>query len=138
MPWNYDPTDLDVTTASGRLNVVRLTVGDTDPTDEQVQDEEINFALAQNSNKVYRTAAFIAEVILAKYARLVTTEVDEQMLVHYTDLRDNYRNLVATLKDKASIEGASLGVGGKTYDSTFERGQFDNKRSVDLCDQTTW
>lgn len=28
--WTYDPTDLDTTTASGRLNVVRLLVGDTD------------------------------------------------------------------------------------------------------------
>ena len=33
MAWSYDPTDLDTTTASGRLNTVRLLVGDTDELD---------------------------------------------------------------------------------------------------------
>jgi hypothetical protein len=30
MAWSYDPTDLDTTTASGRLNTVRLLIGDTE------------------------------------------------------------------------------------------------------------
>ena len=45
MAWSYDPTDLNTTTASGRLNTVRLLVGDTDTTDQQVQNEEVTFSL---------------------------------------------------------------------------------------------
>ena len=41
MAWSYDPTDLDTTTASGRLNTVRLLVGDTDTLDQQKENEEI-------------------------------------------------------------------------------------------------
>ena len=41
MAWSYNPTDLDTLTASGRINTVRLLVGDTDTTDQQVQNEEI-------------------------------------------------------------------------------------------------
>jgi hypothetical protein len=37
MAWSYDETDLGTTTASGRLNSVRLLLGDTDTNDQQVQ-----------------------------------------------------------------------------------------------------
>ena len=47
MAWSYDPTDLNTTTASGRLNTVRLLVGDTDTTDQQVQNEEVTFSLTE-------------------------------------------------------------------------------------------
>jgi hypothetical protein len=53
MAWSYDPTDLDNTTASGRLNIVRLLVGDTDTVDQQVQNEEIAFGLSENGNNIY-------------------------------------------------------------------------------------
>ena len=33
MAWNYDETDLTTDTASGRVNSVRLLVGDTDTND---------------------------------------------------------------------------------------------------------
>jgi hypothetical protein len=49
MAWSYDPTDLDNTTASGRLNIVRLLVGDTDTVDQQVQNEEITFGLSEKT-----------------------------------------------------------------------------------------
>ena len=49
MAWSYDATDLGTGTVSGRLNSVRLLVGDTDTNDQQVQNEEVIFALAQTS-----------------------------------------------------------------------------------------
>ena len=48
MSWSYDPTDLNTTTASGRLNTVRFLVGDTDTNDQKVQNEEIEFSLCSN------------------------------------------------------------------------------------------
>ena len=65
MAWSYDPTDLDTTTASGRLNTVRLLIGDTDTVDQQVQNEEITFALSENGNNVYYSGAWVARVISA-------------------------------------------------------------------------
>ena len=52
MAWSYDPTDLNTTTASGRLNTVRLLVGDTDTTDQQVQNEEVTFSLTESGNSI--------------------------------------------------------------------------------------
>ena len=42
MTWSYDATDLDTETNSGRLNSVRYLVGDTQTSDEQVQNEEVS------------------------------------------------------------------------------------------------
>ena len=69
MAWSYDPTDLDTTTASGRLNTVRLLVGDTETLDQQTQNEEIVFSLSENGNNTYYSAAWIARAIASKYSR---------------------------------------------------------------------
>jgi hypothetical protein len=45
MAWSYNPSNLGTDTGAERLNVVRYLVGDTDVNDQQVQDEEITFAL---------------------------------------------------------------------------------------------
>jgi hypothetical protein len=48
MTWSYNPSNLGTDTATAeRLNVVRYLVGDTDVDDQQVQDEEITFALSR-------------------------------------------------------------------------------------------
>lgn len=115
MAWTYDPTDLDTTTASGRLNVVRLLVGDTDTNDQQVQDEEIVFALAQTSDNTYYAAAFIASNIAAKYARKVNVELDGALRGEYGELYKHYQKLSGQLRQDAQrYNGKSLGlaVGG--------------------------
>ena len=53
MAWSYDESDLETTSTFGRINAVRLLVGDTDSNDQQVQNEEIVFALTQTNNNVY-------------------------------------------------------------------------------------
>jgi len=83
MAFSYDETNLSTDTAAGRLNAVRLLVGDTDTTDQQIQDEEITFALSQNGNNVYLTASWVARSIAAKYARLVDTDLDGQLAESY-------------------------------------------------------
>ena len=52
MAWSYDATNLGTSTVAERLNSVRLLVGDTDTNDQQVQNEEIIFALNQTSDNV--------------------------------------------------------------------------------------
>lgn len=115
MAWTYDASDLSTETAGGRLNATRLLVGDTDTNDQQVQDEEITFALAQTSNNVYNAASWLASVIASKYARRVDTDLDGQLSEKYSQLQDHYARLSVSLSQQGKrFSGASLGsrVGG--------------------------
>jgi len=116
MAWSYDPTDLDTSTSSGRLNSVRLLVGDTDTTDQQVQNEEITFALAESSNNIYSAASWVARVIASLYSRRVNTTLDGALSADYTDLAAQYFKLAEDLEYRGKTNGAVLGVaaGGLT------------------------
>lgn len=110
MAWSYDATNLDTTTASGRLNIVRLLVGDTDTTDQQIQDEEITFALSAESDDVYGAASWIAKSLAAKYSRFVDIELDGQLAENYSQLREHYQSLSNSLKTQSKTYSATLGV----------------------------
>jgi|TARA_B110000908_G_scaffold131331_1_gene154558 hypothetical protein len=113
MAWSYDPTDLDTTTASGRLNTVRLLVGDTDTVDQQVQNEEITFSLSENGNNIYYAAAWSARNISSKYSRKVNTSLDGALKADYSDLAKQYRTLADDLEyqGKTNGSGSSVGIG---------------------------
>lgn len=119
MAWSYDPTDLDTTTANGRRNTVRLLVGDTDTLDQQVNNEEITFALAENNNKIYFSAAWVARLISSKYARRVTTQISGSLSADYSDLMDHYTTLADNLEYQGKVTGAVIGIlaGGTTISS---------------------
>ena len=121
MAWSYDPTDLNTTTASGRLNTVRLLVGDTDTTDQQVQNEEVTFSLSENGDNVYYSGAWIARAIASKYSRKVNTELSGALKADYSDLVTHYNSLADNLEYQGKTSGASVGVlaGGITK-STVE------------------
>ena len=144
MSWSYDPTDLDTTTASGRLNTVRLLVGDTDTIDQQVQNEEVTFALSENGNNVYYSGAWIARAIASKYSRQVTTQLSGALSADYSDLAKQYKTLADSLEYQGKTSGAVIGVlaGGITVARTaavrantnrvkpaFRKGQFSNPQS---------
>lgn len=109
MAFSYDETNLSTDTAAGRLNAVRLLVGDTDTSDPQSQDEEIIFALAQNGDNVYLTASWIARSIAAKYARLVDTDLDGQLNEKYSQLQTHYKGLSDTLEYQGKTTSGGLG-----------------------------
>ena len=110
MTWSYSEDVLNTTTASGKLNTVRLLVGDTDETDQLIQDEEINFALTQSDN-VYYAASWVANVIAAKFSRKVSTELDGQLRADYSDLSKQYHKLSGSLRqDGTKYNSASLGL----------------------------
>jgi len=109
MAFSYDETNLSTDTAAGRLNAVRLLVGDTDTSDPQSQDEEIVFALAQNGDNVYLTASWIARSIAAKYARLVDTDLDGQLSEKYSQLQTHYKGLSDTLEYQGKTTSGGLG-----------------------------
>lgn len=110
MAWSYSYTDLDTTTSSGRLNTVRLLLGDTDTVDQQVQDEEVAFALSQNNDSVYYAASWLARVIASKYARKVDTSLDGALSAKYSDLSSQYFKLSDNLSYQGKTSGATVGV----------------------------
>lgn len=113
MAWTYSPEELGLETPEERKNSVRFLVGDTDTTDQQIQDEEILFALDRTNGNIYAAAAFSAEGIAAKFARLVTSEVDRTLRVRYSDMQAQYRALAKDLREQSMrLGGLGVGAGG--------------------------
>lgn len=111
MSWSYSATDLNTTTASGRLNSVRLLVGDTDTTDQLVQNEEINFALGQTGDNVYYAAAWICRAIAAKFSRLVDTTLDGALSAKYSSKAKQYQQLAVQVENQGKkTSGKAFGV----------------------------
>lgn len=110
MAWSYDETDLRTTTTSGRVNAVRLLLGDTDTNDQQVQNEEVLFGLAQNNNNIYYAAAWCARTVSAQYARKVNTSIDNAVSADYSDLSTHYSKLAENLEYQGKKSGATVGV----------------------------
>ena len=113
MSWSYDPRDLGTDTHTGRMNAVRLLIGDTDPEDQQVTNSEVEFALEQNSNNIYQAAALNARTISAKYSRQVNQELDGAIKAQYSDLRIHYSALAESLEKQATkYTSLNLAAGG--------------------------
>ena len=110
MAWSYDETDLDITTASGRLNAVRLLLGDTDQNDQQTSNEEVIFGLAQTGDNIYRAASWSARTIAAQYSRRITQELSGALSANYSDLQAHYINLAENLEHQGKKAGAVVGV----------------------------
>lgn len=108
--WTYDLNDLDESTETGRKNIVRLLVGDTDITDQQVQDEEILFALSAEGDSVYGAGALVARTLASKFARLVDIDLDGQLSESYSQLRTNYTILAEDLSREKVSKTASMGL----------------------------
>lgn len=142
MSWSYNSADLGTTTDSGRLNSVRLLIGDTDTNNQIMQNEEIVFALAQTTNNVYYAGSWACHMIASKYSRLVDLKL-EGSSSRYSELAKQYITMSDHLNDLGKrTNGRSLGVsaGGISItdmqvaqddtdrvDPAFRTQQFDNK-----------
>ena len=144
MAWTYNSAELNTTTEAGRRNTVRLLVGDTDTLDQQVDDAEVLFSLAQSNNGVYFAASWIARAISSKYARRVTTEISGSLKAQYSDLMKHYSSLADKLDYQGKTSGAVVGIlaGGVTkskvnsvrqdtnrIEGSFRRDRFKNPPS---------
>jgi hypothetical protein len=110
MAWTYDETDLGTNTISGRLNSVRLLLGDTDTNDQQVQNEEIIFALGQSNNNIYYAAAWCARTVASQYSRRVNTSLDGALSADYSELSKQYTSLADNLEYQGKKVGATIGI----------------------------
>lgn len=116
MSWTYSTT-----LATGK-DQIRLLIGDTDTTDQQLQDEEIAFILSDEGN-LYRAAASCAMTIAGKYARRVDYAMNRgEVQETLSQLQTQYTQLAKDLRRRASRDIAAY-VGGqsiseKAIDST--------------------
>lgn len=96
MTWTYIPQLLTSAATVSSLMKVRLIVGDTDTTRQQLQDEEIYFVLSAQPVVNY-AAADCADLLSAKYAFQVNTENSLLRISaaarhkHYSDLAKRLR-----------------------------------------------
>lgn len=111
MSWSYSAADLNTTTSAGRINTVRLLVGDTDTTDQLVQNEEITFALSQTGDNVYYAAVWTCRAIAAKFSRMVTTTLDGALSANYSDRAKQYTQLAIQIEAQGKkTSGKALGI----------------------------
>jgi len=97
MAWTYDPTQLGTST----LMQVRFEIGDTDTTDQLLQDSEILYA-ASVENGIMGAAAKCCEALARKFARLADHNLGpagvkaSQQFDHYNGLAKELRgNIIA-------------------------------------------
>jgi hypothetical protein len=108
MTWTYGGAP-GTTTSATRRDAVRLLVGDTDTTDQQVSDEEIAFALSQTSDDIYNGGALICRALAGTYSRLVDTSI-ESVSSSYSQRAAQYSELAARLVKEGKRFG-SVGLG---------------------------
>lgn len=110
MAWSYDERNLNTTDALGRLNATRFLIGDTNEDDQQVQDEEVAFALAQANSNTYFAGAFLCRTIAAKYSRNVDVKISGALEETSSQLQAHYLELAEALEYQAQKTGGLLGV----------------------------
>lgn len=120
MSWTYtnDPANSD-------LDAVRLLIGDTDSTDQQLQDSEVNYFISVTSD-TYSAAALASRSLASKYARLVDKYVGDLRIQH-SQRMDAYLALADRLESQGSMLGASPYLGGNSV-SEKETEQADTNK----------
>lgn len=109
MTWTYDETDLVKTTPSGRLNVVRLLIGDVDTNDQLIQNEGIEFYLSENNDNVYDAAVDSAEALASGFARETNRQVGDlaveagSKMIHFVGLAERLRGQARKHAPRAGI-----------------------------------
>jgi hypothetical protein len=99
------------------VDAVRLLVGDVDPSEAQLQDEEINFLITTwaDKNTLYYAASMAAETIAARYTREINISADSQTL-STGDLQQKYLSLAQRLMALHAqlLAGGLVDAGGVT------------------------
>jgi hypothetical protein len=112
MAWTYgaDP-------AGSNRDAVRLLIGDTDTTDQQLQDSELDYFLGlfgvAGDERVVPAAIRSCEALAAKYARQVDT-TNQGLSVGASKRSEHYRTLADSLRDLETTV-AEVFLGGNTY-----------------------
>lgn len=104
MTWSYN------TALTAPKDQVRLLIGDTDTSDQLLQDEEIAFVLA-NESSVSLASAVCCELLAAKFARQVNTQ-NGALRVSAQKRHDNFLKIADRLRrgGAGTLPGDSLNI----------------------------
>lgn len=106
MSWTYDPAQL----ASSKMMQVRYLVGDTLASDQQVQDEEINFTLTQTSS-AYGAAAIVCRSLASRFSRQADV-VDKDLRTMLSSRAKAYSVRAVEYESKSTSRGSLPYAGG--------------------------
>lgn len=96
MAWSYDPKDLE----TNEVYQVRAELQDTDPQDQQLQDEEISYAISVERN-MWAASARCAEMIGRRLLRKADVRLGRAMMVTYSKAAQQWFNMARILRAKA-------------------------------------
>lgn len=120
MTWTYsgDPS-------STSRDAVRFLVGDTDSTDQQVSDEEIAWALAEEGNNEL-AASVIARAIAASFSRKADKQVGD-LRISFKQLSENYFELSKRLEAEGNLAAPTPFAGGVSKSDKETREEDDDR-----------
>jgi hypothetical protein len=104
--WTYYPTQL----ATSKKDQVRLLIGDTVVTDQQMQDEEINFYLTMRST-VWGAAAECCLTLATKFSRSVDQAVGSAK-ISFSQMAKSYVARAVLFNARAAAMGSGLPYAG--------------------------
>ncbi len=96
MAWSYNPEEL----STNEVYQIRLECGDTDPSNQQLQDEEITWAISQERNS-WAASARCCEMIYRVILRKADVRLGRNMQVIYTKMAQQYLDMAKALRCKA-------------------------------------
>lgn len=103
MAWTYSGNP-----AASTSDTVRFLVGDTQSADPLTTDEEIAWALSQNSDSAYAAAAWVAKAISAYFARLAESTEIGPIKINYGKRADTYEKKAADLESRVNAQFNSI------------------------------
>ncbi len=109
--------------SSSSLDAVRFAIGDTQSTDWQMSNEEINYLLSGQPS-ITLAAIGCCKRLIAKYARLATQAVG-RVSVQYKERRENYEALLVQLQRDYAPAIYSGGISVSDKESQNEDTDYD-------------
>lgn len=100
MSWSYSGNP-----DSSALDKVRFLIQDTDTSDQQFSDQEIN-AMIAGSSSVYVAAIACVRSLIAKYTRRADKNVGD-LHISFSQIAKGYQALIASLSQQAVVSGTA-------------------------------
>jgi len=122
MTWSYD------TSLATDKDKVRFYIGDTDQTDQLLQDEEINFLLTETTN-VLLAASRAAKAVAAKFSRQADKAVGD-LRISLSQKAQAYTTLAADLEKRALTSSAYPTWQEPEEEARFELGMMENNSVI--------
>ena len=126
MAWTYDSALLDTSTALGRRYIVRLTIGDTDTLDQQLQDEEIDYFLQANGDIPRYASISSVRALIARYSRQADLWIGHTK-ISASDRVRQYRQLLESILESPESSVLDIFAGGQS-----KAGKADLDSNTDL------